>query len=137
MIEVLGIPDVRVHRFWGVVRGEVERALAYSHGEFTIDDVLERLVGAKMQLWMVLDDDAYVGVVITEIVNYPQVRAVRFLALAGKRLDDWMEQAEKHIVGLAREWGCRVSEGYGRIGWLRKTKPLGYTFGHVMVRKEI
>lgn len=137
MIEVLGIPREKVDRFWPAVAPMIERALDYAHGEFLIDDIRLYAKDNRLQLWVVLDEDRLVGAIVTEIANYPRVLALRFLALAGENLDGWMDEAEEFIVSRARDWGCGVSEGYGRRGWERKARHLGYEFGHVMVRKEI
>ena len=71
---------------------------------------------------------------ITEIVDYPRLRALNFF-LVGGDLSELLEKMEPAIVQWARAQGCTRVAQTGRKGWGRVLAPLGYqTTLSVMVK---
>ena len=71
---------------------------------------------------------------ITEIIEYPRLKAINLLFCGGdyKELQSMLPSIEQ----FAKHFGCKRLYGGGRKGWLRKLKPLGFVQEY-MIRKEI
>ena len=98
----------------------LERALAW--GGCTHDfvrDVIPLLNSQRAQCWTKGD-----GIIITEILNFPQNRAVNFWLVAGRLAD--VVALEPEIIRWARTQGCSRAIGIGRKGWLPALERIGY-----------
>ena len=90
----------------------IQDALEYAHGSHTLEDVYDAVVRGDAQFWPAED----VGLV-TEIVEYPQRRTLRFW-LAGGNLET-LEWLEAEIIEWSKPWGCKACEIVGRRGWVK------------------
>lgn len=90
----------------------IEDALQYAHGSHTLDDVYQTVVKGDAQFWPAEDAG-----LVTEIVDYPQRRTLRFW-LAGGNLKT-LERLEKKVIDWSKQWGCEACEIVGRRGWVK------------------
>lgn len=104
---------------WSVVAPKLEKALEAAGGTHTLADVLAAVERGDMQFW-----PGRRSVLVTELVQYPRLRAVRVFAGAGDLTE--MRAMEAVVAAWGREQGCNRIEGFGRIGWLRALKALCY-----------
>jgi len=104
---------------WTVVAPKLERALEYAGGTHTLADVLAAVERGDMQLW-----PGRRSVIVTELVQYPRLRAARVFAGAGD-LDE-LRGMETAVAEWARAQGCERVEGFGRVGWGRALRGMGY-----------
>lgn len=104
---------------WSVVAPKLEKALEYGGGTHTLDDVLAAVERGHMQIW-----PGKHSVLITELHQYPQMKAVRVFAGAGD-LGELLEM-EKAVAEWGKAEGCKRIEGYGRLGWQRALRAKGY-----------
>lgn len=98
----------------------LQKALAF--GGYTHDfqrDVVPLLVNQRAQCWTKGD-----GIIITEVLNFPNHKAVNFWLVAG-RLDDTVA-LEPEIIRWARTQGCARAIGIGRKGWIPALTKIGY-----------
>jgi hypothetical protein len=93
-------------------RREIEAALQYSGGTHSFDDVVALVHEGRLQYW-----PAPHSVIVTEIIQYPQYRALNFF-LAGGQLPE-LEVMEPLILDWGRQQGCKVACLTGRKGWER------------------
>lgn len=94
-------------------RHYIEAALAYAGHSHTFDDVAEMIESGRAQLW-----PGPHSAIVTEIIEYPQHRAVNFW-LAGGNLAE-LEVMTPVILAWARdEKGCKRAGFTGRKGWER------------------
>lgn len=120
MTALVGIPSGDVGRAWAVLEPFVTQALdEHSGGRYLAADVYYSLTEQQRQIWVAMDGTEILGVVVTEIINYPQLKAAVVFALAGKRFADWFEHVSI-IEEWARSQGCAVIEMSGRRGWARR-----------------
>ncbi len=111
------------HRAW------IEAALPYCYGTHTMEDVERQIAEGRLQFW-----PGERCAVITEIVDYPRLRALNFF-LVGGDLNELIEKIEPAIVAWAKALGCTRVAQTGRKGWGRVLAPLGYrTTLSVMIR---
>ena len=105
---------------WDRCSAWLEAALYYSNGTHTIDDVLETVQRGDAQFWHYPD-----AAVVTEIMDYPQKRVLRYW-LAGGNLKTLLK-VEPSIRHWSQLWGCVGIEIIGRKGWLRVLKGFKQT----------
>lgn len=97
---------------WEKAKPLIEAAIARGLPTHTADDVKEAIDAGLMQLW------CHGGTaMVTEIVEFPQMKACR-VAFAGGKLGD-IRRMKPDIEKWAREQGCRYMLGGGRKGWTR------------------
>lgn len=123
-------------------RGWIEAALTYCYGTHTIEDVERQIVEGRLQFW-----PGERCAVVTEIVDYPRLRALNFFlvggdptspdGLRGAGLTELLEKMEPAIVEWAKELGCTRVAQTGRKGWGRVLAPLGYQTALSVMIKDL
>lgn len=93
----------------------IDDALEYAHNSHTFEQVLEIVKRGDAQFWA-FEDSA----IITEIIDYPQRRTLRFWLAGGnmKRLLDVEPKIRKWSILYA----CKAVEIIGRKGWEKVLK---------------
>ena len=112
--------DTSLSDEWDRCSAWLEAALYYSNGTHTIDDVLETVQRGDAQFWHYPD-----AAVVTEIMDYPQKRVLRYW-LAGGNLKTLLK-VEPSIRYWSQLWGCVGIEIIGRKGWHRVLKGFKQT----------
>ena len=97
----------------------LQEALDRAGPTHTLEDLTELLKAGKAQ-WHCNGD----GCIVTEIENFPLVKAVRFWLIAGD-LDACAELAPSVEKWAIRE-GCRLGLATGRPGWAKVVPALGW-----------
>jgi hypothetical protein len=90
----------------------LKKALRYTGGTHTKRDIFDGVASGDFQIW-----PGHRSAALTEVIKYPQKRAVRVF-LAGGQLDE-LKKVEARICAWAREIGATRVEIAGRRGWLR------------------
>ena len=104
-------------------------AAEYTFGRFSAADIKSELIRRKdeQQLWVAFEnEDNYYGAVVTEVFQYPQMRALIMHFTGGKRLPKWKKPMLEVLQKFAKENDCDVIESYGRPGWAKVFKKDGY-----------
>jgi len=110
---------------WPNINKYMEGAAKYTYGRFDVDDIKEGLVKNNQQLWISFDDKIY-GAVITEIIQYPKMRALVMHFTGGIELKRWKPEMLKTLQSYAKLKECASIESYGRRGWERVFKSDGF-----------
>ena len=113
-----------IQYIWNQVKPLVDKALEYSSGEITANDLLKLLLDGRNELWCGIDDTGVTAAGITEIVTYPQKRILRIITWAtrsGKDKELWTG-ALSNVEEYARHNGCHLLEAYARKGLAKKLK---------------
>lgn len=90
------------------VRPHLEKMAAASGGRFLFIDILTAIAARHMQLWLVVNGPDLMAVLVTEVITYPRLRAMRLIGLVGirphvlKRLLGQVERAAKQDFGCAK-----------------------------------
>lgn len=93
-------------------RRQIEAALSYTGGTHTFDDIVAGVNEGRFQFWPGPD-----SVIVTEMAEYPQHRALHFF-LAGGNLPE-LEAMTPAILDWGKEQGCTMATLAGRRGWDR------------------
>lgn len=94
------------------VRRQIERALAFTGGTHTVDDVLEMVERGELQLWQ--GDDS---IIVTQILTYPRLKELCFFLAAGRMAG--MKSMAPIILQWGRDQHCARAVFAGRPGWAR------------------
>ena len=104
---------------WERVRPKIDRG--YSAGdEIMPEDVLDRLLDGRTQLWVAIDDEGEIhAAMTTELVPMRSGLVCWMCQCGGERLRDWAPFHRK-VEEYARAEGCvrvilRGREGWGRV----------------------
>lgn len=104
-------------KIWDKVSPMLQRVVDQTEGELQPKDFLHNIVNKHMHLWIVIEKQNIVIVVITQIINYPNKKILRIIALAGKNFKEAYNQFNSMIESFAIESGCSGLELWGRKGW--------------------
>lgn len=107
----------------------IEDALEYSGGTHTFEDVAERILDGRLQLW-----PADRGCAVTELVVYPK-KKVLHVFLAGGEMDQIVDMIESAIA-WGKTQGCTSMTIAGRHGWKRVLEKHGYKPVMTVLEKE-
>ena len=70
---ISGIPSDRINEVWEDCEPYIEMGNGKSRDEMSVMDIYKRLSEARMQLWLVFDDNReIISVLTTEIIEYPR-----------------------------------------------------------------
>lgn len=107
----------------------IDDALEYSGGTHTFEDVYDRILDGKLQLW-----PAERGCAVTEIVVYPK-KKVLHVFLAGGEMDQIIDMIDS-AVAWSKTQGCSSMTISGRNGWKRVLEKYGYKAVMTVLEKE-
>ena len=98
----------------------------YTYGRFNAEDIKQNLLNTEKQLWVAYKGVQIYGFVVTEIVEYPQMRTLMMHFTGGIHLNKWKNNMLKTLQKFAKEFNCDVIESYGRKGWGKVFEQDGY-----------
>lgn len=131
-----GISHSTLPHIWEYVAPLLERALAHAHGEYELEDLRQLIQSGHMQLWIASTTTELRGVVVTELLTYPQKRVCHFVFVSGDDLDSWLG-LEQVIEVWAYQRGAEIIRGMGRRGWKRALAVHGFEESYTMFDKVI
>lgn len=132
MITTVQVQTINMNRVSDAVfrmRPLIEKALAYSGGGWTFQDVADAIMSLKLHFWV--NDEAFA---ITEVISYPQY-SVLHIFLSGGKLEA-MYELEKSVAAFGRDIGCKRMTFLGREGFARKL-PSSWKKTHIFMYKDI
>jgi hypothetical protein len=135
---ISGIPSERIDEVWKDCEPYIEMGNDKSRDEMSVMDIYAKLSQARMQLWIIFNDEReIISVLTTEIVEYPQKTMCRIVTLGGKDLDIWVEDWLDTIEAWALEKGCVAMETCCRKGFAKKLERFGYENAYTVLIKEL
>ena len=111
---------------WPLIEQYMDGAAEYTYGRFKTADIYNDLIRGHQQLWIAYDEGDIYGVVVTELINYPQMRTLVMHFTGGRKLPKWKNEMLQLLQRFAKDNGCSVIESYGRPGWGRVFERDGY-----------
>jgi hypothetical protein len=115
-----------VDQVWSLIYGYMEGAAKYTHGRYTVDDIKSSFIkNHNQQLWIAYDDKIY-GAVITEIIQYPQMKALIMHFTGGIELPKWKDEMLSVLRSFAKDVNCQTIESFGRTGWKKVFSKDGF-----------
>ena len=108
---ISGVPSNIINEVWEDCEPYIEMGNGKSRDEMSVMDIYKRLSEARMQLWLVFDEDReIISVLTTEIIESPRKTTCRIVTLGGQALDLWVEKLLETLEEWALENGCVAME---------------------------
>ncbi len=131
---VTAIRPEDVRSIWRNVLPILLPAIAESQGRIDAGSVFEWLTDGRYLLWVAHQDDlAIVAAFVTRETRYPRKSLLTIDLCGGKDLGGWLDEADRVFRLHSREAGLDGIELFGRSGWSRALKRLGWRQTGVMV----
>lgn len=108
-----------------------------SGGRYLASDIAAALVCGRMQLWLAIDGTDIGCVLITEIVEYPRLRALRCIGLVGHRSRRWVHLTHDLEDAARKAFGCDLIEAFLPEGFERLLTTGGWTPFHALWQKAL
>lgn len=130
---VCGVVAEDVDSVWNACEPLINRALKYSRGELTSDDIRRFIEARIMQLWIAHDENHRVeACMVTQIICYPRKTFLRIVTIGGKGFKRW-EKGWALLELWARQAGCDGVESFARPGIARWAKSHGFREYYSMI----
>ncbi len=131
------VTPVRSHdvaAVWPQVEPCLTRVLAKIDSGNDLYDVMTKLQMTHQQLWKINDWDA---IAITEITVFPLHKNLTVVYVSGEGMEDWLAALTDALKTFAAYKECKYIEFYGRDGWRKPTKRLGFENAFSVMRLAI
>ncbi len=131
MAKLFLIPEENAAQVWPLAEEFIERACKYSQGLLLSSDLEASVADGTKQLWIVWEDECR-GAGVTSVIN-----STCFVwAFGGTSIDEFLPLCADVEV-WAKENGCDAVQFFGRLGWERVMRSIGYERKMVVLRKEL
>jgi hypothetical protein len=125
LIQLIHPHDVRRH--WPEAKKFLNPAIDMSGGRWTADYVLAGLVLNEQSLWLIREPDStIVGAITTEVLQYPEKRALALHFIGGEEFEDFYPALYDQLNLYAKQNKCDIVEANGRPGFWKWFKGSGF-----------
>lgn len=122
-------------KFWPEVEPLIQEALL-GDDRLTTAQIKDLIEEKKMQLWGI-HDGVLRAVMVTEMVDYLNLRAVRIVTVTGMESEQWLDVLIKTLEEWGGEHGAHILEFTGRKGWERVLTKYGWGEPRLSMTKAI
>lgn len=109
----------------------LQSALEKTAGEYLLSDIYDLLLKDLEQLWIGCDETTkeIELAFTTKITEYPQKRVliIHLVGATPNSAETWLVTASKSLEEFCKLEKIDFIQAFGRLGWLRYNKDLGYT----------
>lgn len=95
-------------KYWGHIEPLLEKALAESHGERDLGDIVDAIEQRLMYIAVMGRGDKIVLCLAMETINYPQYSVLSLSYVAGRDVRVFFDKFRHIIIAFARDIGCRA-----------------------------
>jgi hypothetical protein len=93
----------------------------------SVDDLRAKLISGDMLLAEIGCDTGAMAVAVLEIIDTKEGQALHVSALAGDRMDVWLDDFIDFLRSTARGLDCQAGVTLtGRLGWVKELKRYGF-----------
>ena len=130
-------PD-NLEKAWKDVEKYVIEGIEYTDGKYKAEDIKALVRTTHLILWVVYNDDRNCaqGCLLTEVVDYPQLRCCSIFLLSGENFSE-LVLALPDLSEYAKGLGCKRIEFYGRSGWERVLDKFDFHKIHTVMRLHL
>lgn len=130
------VPPEEVKTVWPMVAPLLTPAVAYSNGRISLSSVFDWLADQRYILWLAYQDGRIGAAFVTREARYPCRKMLCIDIAGGSDMAGWVSEADRVFRTYAVAAGLDGIEIYGRAGWVRALKNLGWTGGTVLVETD-
>lgn len=121
---------------WPKLGPMLERVVEITDGEFSVEDLRQRILMGLMTAFVAHDGPKIKGLAVAEAISYPQFSSLRVVAAVGEDIKEWIA-FEANLENLAACMGCSYIEGFVRPGMAKLCVKIGYTPRYTLIRKPV
>lgn len=132
------VPPTEIKSIWPTVALLLSPAIGHSGGRISMASVFEWLADSRYVLWLAYPTDKKVrAAFVTREAIYPCRKMLTIDICGGTDMAEWVSEADRVFKAYARAAGLDGVELYGRAGWTRALKNLGWTGGTVLLETSV
>jgi hypothetical protein len=127
------IPAEQIINHFNRVRELLERVRDLLQPRGLPSDILADCMSGSLTLWGVFDEskfgsdeEALLGICVTNVREYWRCNALELLVLCGDNMREWLSDLNDITINYAEDCGCSLRELHGRKGWIRELKKFGF-----------
>jgi hypothetical protein len=137
-----GIPSNKAESFftqYPIALQWITDALKHDGGLTDLAFVRKSINEQESQLWAFFDADGFLtAILITNIGMTPSgVKRLTAHVIAGRNMPLWVDAMNTLLSDFARANDCEVIIGYGRKGWQKTLKRLGWKDHMIVFYKKV
>lgn len=131
------VPRTEVKQVWSIAAPLLAPAVALSNGRISLSSIFDWLTDSRYILWLAYENPTEIrAAFVTREAHYPCRKMLTIDIAGGSEMHGWVSEADRVFRAYARDAGLDGVEIYGRAGWVRALKPLGWTGGTVLVETD-
>jgi hypothetical protein len=119
------------------IRPHVTKMAEGSGGRYEACDLWGALAAGRMLLWVAVDGASVACVMLTEIIAYPRIRAMRCIGVAGHRPRRWMHLLASVERAAKEKFGCDLMEAMHQPRHGRLLATGGWSTFHILSEKRL
>lgn len=131
-LQIVSVGDVDKQR--DVVLPYIDSFVERARGRFDSDYVFSRIKEGLWLLWVVHEDMHLNAVLITQTINYPNLRELQIIMCVGVNHKEWYSLITK-MEEFAKLTGCKKLTAITRPGWEKIMQ--GYQKSHVYLERDL
>ena len=124
-VEVSPVTREAVQAVWPDVEDYIKLAIDRGEGEYSIDDIFQYCLEGQMYLLIAHEGWDIYGVIVAQVLKYPQKKALNCFALAGREFPKWIGKAVERFKEGAEHVGADYIKAYTRPGIAKMLKEYG------------
>lgn len=134
-MKILRIPTDQIAQRWAVIAPFIEDSLAYSGGDFTIDQVRLYLSSGQWLTLGVFDEQSMLGVIAVQFTNMPNDRVAFITAIGGKNITN--SDTFNQFQAILKAHGATKIQGGVRESVARLWRRLGFSQRYILVEHKL
>jgi len=122
---------------WQSVKPFLEAALEHADGKYDLSVIFEQIQRENYKLWVVYNESQVIGCFVTELLQYPCAKVLGVPFLSCGDFDADIAPHFSTVKQWARDNNAVSIEFFGRAGWEKKLKPMGFEKTHTVMRLKL
>jgi len=132
------IPKHYLDDCWDRVAPLIQKSIDFAGGRYDLEYVKRELERDMFQLWIMFDgEDDIKAAVISQVVTYPMKKVLVGTFVGGEDVLNNCDLILEAAQSFGRQVGCDTLEIWGRPGWKRALKKIGFSNERVCMERSI
>lgn len=138
MITIAALKVPMVPLLWDQIVPMLELPIEHSNGELSVEGMYERIMDDQMLVLTIYVENKLSACVTVEKKEFATGKTtLNCTTVGGSDMNEWMDQLNDVLEGLAKDYGCEEIYIVGRPGWERMLKKLNYKKIHTVVSRKV
>jgi len=138
-IEIIQVVGEDILLKYHCLKPFIESALKHSSGEWTTQQIIQSAIThpETFHIWEVFDDDQFVALGTTRVIQYNNFVSLHIITLGGKTNDNMAQWTEAFTKQMSKYPQLDCLEFTGRRGLLKPLEKAGWTERYTTMRKSL